>query len=825
MGCSSSIQNVNTVNQRQTEEILGNQIPKQFLGNQQHTHTDHSKDNTHIKKDNHIEEVKKSQQRIKKKFAQKIRASNFNNEVIYENIQKHEREKTKQDQEIILQSLRNHFLFNALTDDELVMVVDSMFYCTNSQDYVFMQGYSASSYFIIEKGDVEILINNEFKKKLSVGEGFGELALLYSALRSASIKCIGKCGFWGIDRTNFRKTVGNFIFIFIFINNYFLIENIVQHNYTSNRQFMESVNFFQSMNAQQKDSIANALINIKYEANQFIVNEGDSADSFYMIKDGTVSVWQSGKIIRKLQKGDSFGEQALYVSSTRAASVKAETQVQLMSLGRQNLVSILGDQIQNIIFNNIIKWGFDKNQLLKQLTKIQIEKVTKQCMFQNHKKEEIIFEKGNVCNKLIVVLEGKLGEFQGNTLAVKGGLFGDQYLKKAQQSQVFKKDIVMQADGVLCVISFENFKKCIGGDIENVIKENANSHEIKMQQQTKANDYSHILLNNLIYIKKLGAGQFGNVYLVANKTSDQLYALKSVSKAQIVQQKIEKYVIQEKNILLASNFNFIMKFIRTFKDDYCVYFLVEYIQGMELFDVIRDMDFLNVQQSQFYIGTLILCLEYLHGKTIIYRDLKPENIMINSNGIMFLIDLGTCKFLNQEKNIGRTFTIIGTPHYMAPEIIQGKGYSYSVDLWSLGVCLYEFMCGGLPYAEDADDPYEIYEQIMKQPLKLPKFIKDRNTIAFISQLLSKRPEIRLGSSFAALKAHPWFDNFSWDDLYNRNIQPPYLPPAKKIIANKEIQDQIKAGKSVIQQIKADQAQLNITYNKEKANIQNWDNEF
>jgi cGMP-dependent protein kinase len=113
-----------------------------------------------------------------------------------------------------------------------------------------------------------------------------------------------------------------------------------------------------------------------------------------------------------------------------------------------------------------------------------------------------------------------------------------------------------------------------------------------------------------------------------------------------------------------------MKFIKSIKDQNNIYFLVEYIKGMELFDVIRDIGLLNTFDSQFYIGSLIVCMEYLHSLSIIYRDIKPENIMVDHQGYMKLIDMGTAKFL-EGKN--KTFTIIGTPHYMAPEIITGKG--------------------------------------------------------------------------------------------------------------------------------------------------------
>lgn len=141
--------------------------------------------------------------------------------------------------------------------------------------------------------------------------------------------------------------------------------------------------------------------------------------------------------------------------------------------------------------------------------------------------------------------------------------------------------------------------------------------------------------------------------------------------------------------------------------------------------------------------------------------------MVDDKGYMKLIDMGTAKFLKGKG--GRTYTVIGTPHYMAPEIIKGKGYTYSVDLWSVGVCLFEFMCGGVPYAEDAEDPYkeyfnpsyDIYEEIIKKPLTYPSFLKDRRAKKLMDQVLSKTPELRLGSSYASLKANPWFDHLDW----------------------------------------------------------------
>ncbi|KAL4499727.1 hypothetical protein ABPG72_017267 [Tetrahymena utriculariae] len=815
MGCGSSTQQTKIPKSKKDDKILGNEVPEYYVGeetNQQKTL--HDDDDENQKTEKNIASVvmdKKEQKKrvVKKGGVKKVRGDYDSNEAIAEKINKLNKVKSKQDQDLILNSLKNHYVFYALTDEELGFVTQKMFYCENTAEYVFKQEDKASSYFIIESGQVDIIINDEVKRTLNPGESFGELALLYNAPRSASIRCKGNCHFWAIDRNSFRKT----------------IEDMVQKNYESNRTFMEQVNFFKSMNSEQKDSIASALINIKFMKGDNIVNEGDAADSFFMIKEGIVSVWKDKKEIRKLGKGDSFGEQALYVSSKRAASVRAEGPVKLLSLGRDNLTKILGDKIQVIIFNNIIRWSFAKSDLLKQLTKIQVEKITNNCKIANLKQGFHLYSKDEACDKLIIVLEGTVCTSSGKEIATKGQMYGDEFLVSSKQNQQFAEDIIMKTDGVISSISYKTFQKCIGGDIEKVIKANEDSHEKKMANLEDKKDYSHIKLDHLIFIKKLGFGQFGSVYLVRNKDTGALYALKSVSKAQIIEQNLEKHLLQEKQVLETVNFTFVMQFIRTFKDNQSVYFLVEFISGMELFDVIRDIGLLSTQDSQFYIGTLILCMEYLHSRNIIYRDIKPENIMVDSKGYMYMIDMGTAKILKQEKHPGRTFTIIGTPHYMAPEIIQGKGYSYNADLWSVGICLYEFLCGGVPYAEEAEDPYEIYEEIIKKNnVKYPSFLKDKKAKRLIDQLLSKVPELRLGGSFAALKAHPWFDNFSWDELYNKTMKPPFIPPENKIIHDKEIMDMAKQGRLVINEIKHEQ-EKGKEYNKERARDPNWDKDF
>jgi cGMP-dependent protein kinase len=132
----------------------------------------------------------------------------------------------------------------------------------------------------------------------------------------------------------------------------------------------------------------------------------------------------------------------------------------------------------------------------------------------------------------------------------------------------------------------------------------------------------------------------------------------------------------------------ILKLIKSFKDEHRVYFLTEFINGIDLFDALRDIGLCRDHEAKFYIICLLLALEHMSERYIVHRDLKPENVIIDEDGYPKLIDFGTAKLVEN-----RTFTMIGTPHYMAPEVLIGKGYTSQVDLWSLGIMLYEFLCG------------------------------------------------------------------------------------------------------------------------------------
>eukprot|EP01017_Pseudomicrothorax_dubius_P037730 TRINITY_DN5571_c0_g1_i4.p1 TRINITY_DN5571_c0_g1~~TRINITY_DN5571_c0_g1_i4.p1 ORF type:complete len:421 (+),score=111.23 TRINITY_DN5571_c0_g1_i4:402-1664(+) len=411
-----------------------------------------------------------------------------------------------------------------------------MFPCeVQPEQFVFKQGDDASSFFILETGALQVIINDAVKRQVRPGEGFGELALLYNAPRSASVKATERSTMWAIDRISFKKT----------------IEDMMTKEFDENRAFLDNVRFFDSMTADQKDSIAMVMFTQNFTAGTNIVNEGDQASSFYIVKDGTLSVLKGNNEVRKLYKGDSFGEQALYFNTNRGMTIRAETNSKVLALGRDSVQKIFGNQIQSIVFRNIEKWAMDKHPLLNKLNKVQVEKICDNLKLTQKHAGDVIFQKGSTFSKIVFALESALKKSRQGTIVVpKGGLYGEDSLSENYKStkQPLDDDVVLESDSYVAEIDTSQFTQIIGGHLEAIVKKNV-EFENKMQdkqaktEQDVKNESATVKLETLIFIKKLGAGMFGNVYLVKSREVDKLYALKCVSKVQILNQNLQKYLV------------------------------------------------------------------------------------------------------------------------------------------------------------------------------------------------------------------------------------------------------------------------------------------
>lgn len=179
--------------------------------------------------------------------------------------------------------------------------------------------------------------------------------------------------------------------------------------------------------------------------------------------------------------------------------------------------------------------------------------------------------------------------------------------------------------------------------------------------------------------------------------------------------------------------------------------------------------------SEFFIACMILCLEYLHGNCILHRDIKPENLVFEDNGYLRVTDLGIARVWNPENAKDTS----GTPGYMAPEVMCRQNHGVAVDYFAMGVIAYECMYGRRPY--QGKDRKEIRDHILSKQVQIRKNEVPTNwSIAaadFINKLIQRKPANRLGLNGPQdLKDHLWFKNYPWDDLYNKKIKSPFIPP-------------------------------------------------
>eukprot|EP00300_Choanocystis_sp_HF-7_P042252 c9011_g1_i2.p1 GENE.c9011_g1_i2~~c9011_g1_i2.p1 ORF type:complete len:426 (-),score=101.37 c9011_g1_i2:107-1384(-) len=271
--------------------------------------------------------------------------------------------------------------------------------------------------------------------------------------------------------------------------------------------------------------------------------------------------------------------------------------------------------------------------------------------------------------------------------------------------------------------------------------------------------------------KVLGRGSFGKVMLVGHKGTGKLFAMKVLRKEAIIAGNQVAHTKTERSVLQELNHPFIVNLHYAFQTAGKLYLLLDYVRGGELFFQLKREGVFSEARVRLYIAEIILALEYMHERSIVYRDLKPENILLDVDGHIVLTDFGLSKEAVSSINGART--VCGTPEYLAPEILLGFGHGTAVDWWSLGTLMYE-MLGGLPpfYAKNRQ---AMFDKILTAPLSFPPSFS-RAARDLLIGLLEREPEMRLGSKGAnEIRSHPFFSGMDWDMVMAKGYQPEYVP--------------------------------------------------
>ena len=287
-----------------------------------------------------------------------------------------------------------------------------------------------------------------------------------------------------------------------------------------------------------------------------------------------------------------------------------------------------------------------------------------------------------------------------------------------------------------------------------------------------------VTYNDFEPLKLLGRGSFGDVFLVRLKANKKVYAMKILSKSMLKLKRQEFHTKTERNLMVQINCPFIVNIKSAFQDSQKLYMVSEFMQGGDMFFHMHDGQIVifNNEKTKFYILELVLAIEILHKKNMIYRDLKPENILLDEKGHVKLTDFGLSKILEEDNE--KTFTICGTPQYLAPEVLLKKGYDKAVDWWSLGCVMYEMLSGRLPFCIKRG--MKLTQKIYERGVEYPKSLTNE-AIDLIQKLLVVDPQKRLGqgpNGSDEIKKHPFFKGVNWDDAWKKKIKPPFIPKLK-----------------------------------------------
>uniref|UniRef100_A0A4W5NE82 protein kinase C n=1 Tax=Hucho hucho TaxID=62062 RepID=A0A4W5NE82_9TELE len=289
-------------------------------------------------------------------------------------------------------------------------------------------------------------------------------------------------------------------------------------------------------------------------------------------------------------------------------------------------------------------------------------------------------------------------------------------------------------------------------------------------------------LGDFDLIRVIGRGSYAKVLLVRLKKNEQIYAMKVVKKELVHDDEDIDWVQTEKHVFEQASTNpFLVGLHSCFQTESRLFLVIEYVNGGDLMFHMQRQRKLPEEHARFYAAEICIALNFLHEKGILYRDLKLDNVLLDHEGHIKLTDYGMCK--EGIRPGDTTSTFCGTPNYIAPEILRGEDYGFSVDWWALGVLMFEMMAGRSPFDIITDNPdmnteEYLFQVILEKPIRIPRSLSVK-AASVLKGFLNKDPKERLGcqvqTGFSDIKSHTFFRSIDWDQLEKKQMAPPFKP--------------------------------------------------
>lgn len=298
---------------------------------------------------------------------------------------------------------------------------------------------------------------------------------------------------------------------------------------------------------------------------------------------------------------------------------------------------------------------------------------------------------------------------------------------------------------------------------------------------TEVDINAEVELSHFTLMRSVGKGSFGKVRIVQHKKTKNQFALKYINKSKIIEMKAVNNTIQERRLLENLHNQFLCNLRYAFQDDENLFMVLDLMLGGDLRFHLQERKRFSDKAVQFFIAEITCALEYLHSNRVIHRDIKPDNVLLDHLGHVHLTDFNVAVKLKKSSILSAT---AGSLAYIAPEILNRKGYCFSVDWWSLGIVMYELLNGKRPFKGKDND--ELKLEIMQTNIDfnvLRSHNISKDSIDCVSKLLERDINKRLGTFESGgtknLKEHAFFNNLDWNELIDKKIAPPFKPDSTK----------------------------------------------
>lgn len=566
--------------------------------------------------------------------------------------------KSTEARELLLAAITECPIFSVLVIEEINAIINMMELVEREdQEDVFHVGDVANTFYVINTGSVRFVDEQGNRKYQKVkGEFFGELGLLHDNQRRFTVVSDGGGSFWELTREAYR---------------FILMSSSIKSTNRS-RQAIRKSDVFSKLSNEQ----VNSLVSVA-KVNKLVANskaESSESDNFYIVLTGSITCVYSetdGLEESTIQyiPGDFFGDFTIQglKEQQRQVQVTANEDSECLVISRDDFISFLGpvEAIMNYSERLEVLQTF---KLFDTLDPSAIDALATQfsrVFFQD--KTRIIGE-GDVGTKFYMIHTGlvkvhkhlSVKEVTEVSVLSVGQFFGETSLLLNVPCNA---DVIAEGPVECYELSLEEFNhlsKPVRDQLYRVLQ-----IRNRRTRQTVARKTVELLesveLKELTHISILGCGKYGLVKLVKTPKVQVVFALKIMQKGRVVADNIGEEVNNERQLLLECDHPFIVKLYRTFQDNSRLYFLMDYVQGGELFTLLHKRGKFVEEEAVFYAACIVEALSYLHMNTIVYRDLKPENTMIDRKGYLRLVDLGFARKIGV-----KAYTMCGTPQYIAP---------------------------------------------------------------------------------------------------------------------------------------------------------------